>query len=287
MSEEALEKAWSDHSRLWKHNLWIYPVISRRAKGLSIGINLNLDKHCNFSCAYCQVDRTIPGPKEKIDIPRIEGEIENIIDAYEKNGLADFSSFQNVEEEKREIKDICLSGDGESTMAPEFPEVCRLMRQMQDKYSRYPLQLTLITNSTLLDRPNVQKGLALLTEKKGEIWTKLDAGSESWYQKISRSRVPLEKIQENIEATVKKFPIRVQTMLCKIGPEFPDENEISLYVNRLKQIHLSCPQNLLGIQLYGVVRHTALPDVHPIESSFFAEVAKKIRSEIPVKIEIY
>lgn len=287
MSEEALEKAWSDHSRLWKHNLWVYPVISRRAKGLSIGINLNLDKHCNFSCAYCQVDRTVPGPKEKIDIPRIEGEIENIIDAYEKNGLADFSSFQNVEEEKREIKDICLSGDGESTMAPEFPEVCRLMRQMQDKYSRYPLQLTLITNSTLLDRPNVQKGLALLTEKKGEIWTKLDAGSESWYQKISHSRVPLEKIQENIEETVKKFPIRVQTMLCKIGPEFPDENEISLYVNRLKRIHLSCPQNLLGIQLYGVVRHTALPDVHPIESSFFAEVAQKIRSEIPVKIEIY
>lgn len=287
MSEEALEKAWSDHSRLWKHNLWVYPVISRRAKGLSIGINLNLDKHCNFDCAYCQVDRSVPGPREKVDVSRIEREIENIVSAYEKNGLADFSSFRNVEEEKREIKDICLSGDGESTMAPEFPEVCRLMRKMQDRYSRYPLQLTLITNSTLLDRPNVQKGLSLLAEKKGEIWTKLDAGSESWYRKISRSRVPLEKIQENIEATVRKFPIRVQTMLCKIGSEFPDENEINLYVNRLKRIYHSNPQNLLGIQLYGVVRHTALPDVHPIEKAFFAEVAQKIRAEIPTPIDIY
>ncbi len=287
MSEEALEKAWSDHSRLWEHNLWVYPVISRRARGLSIGINLNLDKRCNFDCAYCQVDRNVPGPSEKIDISRIEREIENIVSAYEKNGLADFSSFRNVEVEKREIKDICLSGDGESTMAREFPEVCLLMRKMQDKYDRHPLQLTLITNSTLLDRPNVQKGLSLLTEKKGEIWTKLDAGSESWYRKISRSRVPLEKIQENIEATVKKFPIRVQTMLCKIGSEFPDENEINLYVNRLKKIYLSNPENLLGIQLYGVVRHTALPDVHPIDKAFFEEVASRIRAEIPAKIDIY
>ncbi len=287
MSEEALEKAWSDHSRLWEHNLWVYPVISRRARGLSIGINLNLDKRCNFDCAYCQVDRNVPGPSEKIDISRIEREIDNIVSAYERNGLADFSSFRNVEEEKREIKDICLSGDGESTMAREFPEVCLLMRKMQDKYDRHPLQLTLITNSTLLDRPNVQKGLSLLTEKKGEIWTKLDAGSESWYRKISRSRVPLEKIQENIEATVKKFPIRVQTMLCKIGSEFPDENEINLYVNRLKKIYLSNPENLLGIQLYGVVRHTALPDVHPIDKAFFEEVASKIRAEIPAKIDIY
>lgn len=287
MSEEALEKAWSDHSRLWKQNLWVYPVISRRAKGLSIGINLNLDKHCNFDCAYCQVDRTVPGPKEKIDIPRIETEIENIISAYEKNGLSDFAPFQKVEEEKREIKDICLSGDGESTMAPEFPEICRLMRQMQDKYSRHPLQLTLITNSTLLDKPRVREGLGLLTEKKGEIWAKLDAGSDSWYRKISRSRVPLEKIQANIEATVRDFPLRVQTMLCKIGTEYPDESEINLYVNRLKRIYHANPKNLLGIQLYGVVRHTAIPDVHPLEKTFFENVAQRIRAEIPTEIDIY
>lgn len=287
MSEEALEKAWSDHSRLWKHNLWVYPVISRRAGGLSIGINLNLDKHCNFDCAYCQVDRTVPGPKEKIDVSRIETEIESIISAYEKNGLSDFAPFANVEEEKREIKDICLSGDGESTMAAEFPEVCRLMRKMQDKYFHHPLQLTLITNSTLLDRPRVREGLKLLTEKKGEIWAKLDAGGESWYRKISRSRVPLEKIQANIEATVRDFPLRVQTMLCKIGTEYPDADEINLYVDRLKRIYLSSPKNLLGIQLYGVVRHTAIPDVHPMEKEFFEDVAQKIREKIPTEIEIY
>lgn len=287
MSEAALEKAWSDHSRLWERNLWVYPVISRRAGGLSIGINLNLDKRCNFDCAYCQVDRTIPGPKDKIDVARIEKEIETIVAEYEKNGLANFSTFKDIEENRRIIKDICLSGDGESTTAKEFPEVCAMMRSLQDRYSNHPLQLTLITNATLLGSPRVQQGLALLTEKKGEIWAKLDAGSERWYQKISRSKVPLETVQKNIESAVKKFPLRVQTMLCKIGEDYLDETETKLYVERLKRIYESCPQNLKGIQLYGVVRHTALPNVFPIEREFFDFVAGEIRKQIPTEIDIY
>lgn len=287
MSEAALEKAWSDHSRLWEHNLWVYPVISRRAGGLSIGINLNLDKRCNFDCAYCQVDRTVPGPKEKIDVARIEQEIENIVSEYEKNGLANFSTFKGVEENHRIIKDICLSGDGESTTVKEFPDVCKMMRSLQDKYSNHPLQLTLITNATLLGSPNVQKGLALLTEKKGEIWAKLDAGSERWYQKISRSKVPLETVQRNIESAVQKFPLRVQTMLCKVGDDYLDDSETELYVKRLKRIYEASPENLKGIQLYGVVRHTALPSVFPIEKEYFEFVAGEIRKQIPTEIDIY
>jgi hypothetical protein len=76
-------------------------------------------------------------------------------------------------------------------------------------------------------------------------------------------------------------------MLCKIGEEFPGEEEINLYVNRLHKIYASNPQNLLGVQLYGVVRHTAIPDVHPIEKSFFSKVAEKIREKVPVEIDLY
>ncbi|MCK9182053.1 MAG: hypothetical protein M0P13_04125 [Fibrobacteraceae bacterium] len=287
MSEKALEKAWSDHSRLWEHNIWVYPVISRRAGGLSIGINLNLDKRCSFDCAYCQVDRTIPGKKQEVDIARIEEEIETIIAAYEKNGLADFSTFKDVEEEKREIKDISLSGDGESTTVKEFPEVCKLMRKMQDKYPNHPLKLTLITNATMLGLPSVREGLKTLTEKRGEIWAKLDAGSSEWYKKINRSAVSLEKIQQNIESAVKDFPLRIQTLFCKIKDEFPSEKEIELYIARLKRIYEVSPKNLLGIQLYGVVRHTATPDVHPLEKSFLENVARKIQREIPTEVDIY
>src|SRR5574344_1787160 len=143
MNEDALKKAWSDHSRLWEKNIWVYPVISRRAEGLSIGVNLNLDKHCTFSCVYCQVDRTVPGPKRKIDIDAIDAEIESI-----------------------------------------FPEVCRRLRDIQKRHAKHDLQLTLNTNATMLDRDNVREGLKYLTAKKGEIWAKLDAGTDAWYKKV-------------------------------------------------------------------------------------------------------
>ena len=42
-----------------------YPVVSRRSKGISIGVNLNPDRVCNFDCIYCQVDRTVQSETEK------------------------------------------------------------------------------------------------------------------------------------------------------------------------------------------------------------------------------
>src|ERR1041385_9455166 len=35
-------------------NRFVYTVISARARGLSVGVNMNPDKHCNFDCVYCE-----------------------------------------------------------------------------------------------------------------------------------------------------------------------------------------------------------------------------------------
>ena len=61
----------SAHPRNFEANRYVYPVLSRRAGGISIGVNLNLDKICNFHCVYCQVDRGEPGEKEFVELPRL------------------------------------------------------------------------------------------------------------------------------------------------------------------------------------------------------------------------
>ncbi len=38
-------------------NHFVYVVTSSRARGLSLGINVNPDKYCNYDCLYCEVDR--------------------------------------------------------------------------------------------------------------------------------------------------------------------------------------------------------------------------------------
>ena len=120
--EKALIAAWSSHPREWENNTWVYPVISRRAGGLSLGVNLNPDHHCSFSCAYCQ-----SGPQEghkriPVDIDAVERELRDFLDYYESGEFAKCKSFENVPEQNKLLKDICLSGDGESTIVKEFPE---------------------------------------------------------------------------------------------------------------------------------------------------------------------
>src|SRR5579864_4071125 len=46
-------------------NRFVYVVVSSRARGLSIGINMNPDKTCNFDCVYCEVHRN-EAPREQI-----------------------------------------------------------------------------------------------------------------------------------------------------------------------------------------------------------------------------
>src|SRR5262245_26662116 len=38
-------------------NRLVYAVVSARARGLALGINMCPDKKCNFNCIYCEVHR--------------------------------------------------------------------------------------------------------------------------------------------------------------------------------------------------------------------------------------
>lgn len=283
--KNALEKAWANHSRLWENNLWTYPVISRRAGGLSIGINLNPDKSCSFRCAYCQVEKTTAKKNIKLDLSILESEIVSMILEYERSGLSSFEKFREVPEENRKIKDISLSGDGEPTLSPEFSKVCALLREIQKRFSHHDFRLTLITNATHLQEENVLRGLSFLTEANGEIWGKLDAGTERWYKKINRSKIPLEKIQENLEAIAERFPLKIQTMICRIEEETIDDEELSAYISRLKKIERR--GSIREVQLYGIARAVAQIKTQALPRSFLEEVAERLRSEITAKVSVF
>ena len=287
--EKALIAAWSDHSRMWENNTWVYPVISRRAGGLSVGINLNPDHHCSFSCAYCQ-----SGPQEghkriPVDINAVERELREFLAIYESGEFAKCKAYENVPAENKLIKDICLSGDGESTIVKEFPEVCRRMRQIQKEFTPRlgDFKLRLITNASHIEAPASQQGLSQLLEGDGEIWAKLDAGTEEWFKKINRSPLHLEKILDNLTKTIKLYPLCIQTMICNVQGEIPSEQEIERYIENLAAIHSANPANLVEIQLYTVIRQTLLKGVEPLSKEFLENVKTKITGALPVKVRCF
>jgi wyosine [tRNA(Phe)-imidazoG37] synthetase (radical SAM superfamily) len=274
----ALKAAFADHSRLLQGFKFVYPVISRRAGGLSIGVNLNTDKKCNFACPYCQVDRSIPGSNMPASADEVMVEVEKILEICRKGELC---FFPHILPEHKMLKDISFSGDGEPTLSPLFPEIAKRLADLN------PCKLVLITNSTLVHLPKVREGIAALCSKNGEVWAKLDAGSEPFFKVMSGSKFSLDTITQHIADLLSEFPGRVQTMLCQIDGSGWNAVETYLYTERLKSIHEAAQKHLREVQLYTTARHTA-SNIGPEPSIIMDTVANQVRYACPgLKVGIY
>lgn len=218
----------ADHSRLFMlegHPFrTVYPVLSRRSGGLSIGINLNLDKGCNFDCIYCQVDRTVPEMEMK-RLPVLEGVMEELgllFSAMDSGTFFRETSFGALPQELRAVKDIAFSGDGEPTLAPAFREVSLAVRQFlsgREWDGGSPPILRLITNgSGLFPRDaRLWTRKIFLEEGPGEIWLKLDAADRKLFDFINRSRIPFERMMQGLDQVVADLPVTIQTMILDYG----------------------------------------------------------------------
>ena len=286
-----LNSAHKDHPRTFSGSKFVYPVLSRRSGGISIGINLNPDKVCNFDCVYCQVKRTpaehdvhISIDKDTIDL--ISVELIKIIEKVHSGELFDNPPFDSIPAENRILKDISFSGDGEPTSSPIFDQVCFKIADIRRQYAREEVKIVLITNSTLLHKPKVQEGLAVLDTNNGEIWAKLDAGTELYYQKVNRSQVTFEKVLDNILRTAQKRPIKIQSLFMSIMGQPPADEEIDAYINCLNDI-TSQGGKIISIQIHTVARQPAETFVGPLTDQQIDDLASKVHERTSLKVERY
>ena len=207
------------HPRSFEQNRYVYPVVSRRADGVSIGVNLNLDKVCNFDCAYCQVDRTEQREREFVDLARLAAELDATVELVASGRLFEHPKFRPTPQPLRRLNDIALSGDGEPTTYRNFEEVVRVCAEVRRLHRLDDLKLVLITNASMFHRPHVRRGLALLDQANGEIWAKLDAGTEQYYKLIARTVIPFRRILNNLLAAAQVRPIVIQSLFMRIRGE--------------------------------------------------------------------
>jgi wyosine [tRNA(Phe)-imidazoG37] synthetase (radical SAM superfamily) len=284
MSE--LVKAHLDHRRIWQDFQYAYPVISRRSKGVSLGVNLNPDKVCNFDCVYCEVDRRSPGPRSDVDLAQLEREMAALLDLTVSGALFRTTPFDSARPEQRRLNDIAFSGDGEPTTAREFAGAVDCVARLKRARGLDPVKLVLITDSTRLQAPDVLRGLELMMANQGEIWAKLDAGSEAYYREICRSRVPFARILDNLAATARRWPITIQTLFLEWRGQGPGAEEVAAYLGRLRDILVQ--GRIQGIQLYTVARPTPEPEARPLPARAMDDLARRVRAGLPdLPVEVF
>ena len=231
-------------------------MISRRSGGLSIGINLNSDAACNFACVYCQVHRSRRRDVHDVDVGRLHDELEQTINEAKSGSLFEDAFFAGVPKHLREIKDLAFSGDGEPTACKHFRECVEVAATVRRELDLAQCKIVLITNACYLTRPDVAAALLTLDENNGEIWAKLDAGTEAYYRRVNRPSHPLQHVVDNIVAAARLRPVVIQSLFMRLDGCRTDEAELGAYADRLNDI-IQRGGRIKHVQVYTVARPPA------------------------------
>jgi wyosine [tRNA(Phe)-imidazoG37] synthetase (radical SAM superfamily) len=271
--------------RNFLENRFVYVVVSPRARGLSIGINMNPDKRCDFDCVYCEVNRQVPGRDRELEVDVLSVELEQTLKMAYQGRLRQVPLYRNLPDELLQLRHVALSGDGEPTLCPRFAEAAQAVAHVRAR-GHFPFfKMVLITNATWLDLPQVQLGLKSFT-KQDEIWAKLDAGTQAYMNKVNRPGVTIDKILSNILLLGRQRSVVIQSLFQMHSGMEPPEEEVHQYVERLRELKHNGAQISL-VQIYSATRPSSRAPCDHLPLKALSRIAQKVRQIAGLNAEVF
>jgi wyosine [tRNA(Phe)-imidazoG37] synthetase (radical SAM superfamily) len=246
---------------------------------------MNPDKQCQFNCLYCEVDRTVAGPEQRLDVACMAAELTRTIEYVRTGRLRELPAFRRVPDELLQLRHVALSGDGEPTLAPEFAEALQAVMHIRALGGFAFFKLVLITNAVALDLPAVRRGISHFT-RQDEIWAKLDGGTQAYLNKVNGVNVPLSKILENILLISRERPVVIQTLFPAIGGQEPSIQEIEEYARRLQELKQAGAQISL-VQIYSAGRPAPRSECGHLPLKVLSGIAQTVRQATGLKTEVF
>ncbi len=265
-------------------NRYVYVVVSPRAHGLSVGVNLNPDKQCNFNCVYCEVHRNGDLRQRVLEVETLAAELKKTLAFVRAGRLRELPAYHNLPDELLQLRHVALSGDGEPTLSPWFTEALQAVVHVR-ALGGFPFKLVLITNSTGLDLPHVLQGLKYFT-RSDEVWVKLDGGTQAYVNRVNRADVPLEKILANILMLARQRPVVVQSLFPAINGEEPPLEEIDQYARRLLELKRAGAQISL-VQIYSATRPMQNSQTGHLPLKVLSRIAHTVRQTTGLRAEVF
>lgn len=269
----------TDHRRDSAGMTYVYPVVSRRAGGVSVGVNLNVNNACNWACVYCQVPDLKRGGPPPVDLELLENELTRfLLDATQGDFLV-----KNVPPDSRRLVDVAFSGNGEPTSAPEFAPAVERVGAVLLKFDLLAsLKIRLITNGSLLHRRSVQHGIARLGELGGEVWFKIDRATETGIATVNGVRLAPDKVRASLLACAQLAPTWVQTCYFAFDGEEASLAERSAYLELLESVR----DKIKGVHLYGLARPSLQPAASRLSNLSLENFQRFARSISSIGIEV-
>jgi wyosine [tRNA(Phe)-imidazoG37] synthetase (radical SAM superfamily) len=276
----------TNHARDLAGLTYIYPVLSRRAGGLSIGVNFNVNNACNWRCIYCQVPNLIRGGAPDLDFALLEQELRFFLSQV-LNG--NFYQQFNVPESQQVIKDIAISGNGEPTSLKDFTKAVELIGRVATELSVFPnSRYVLITNGSLTHLPRVQQGLQVLNRYGGEVWFKLDSATPEGLKTINHARHNNDTHKQNLLIAAQHCITKIQMCLLNVDDQGLVTEEKTALLNVLKEIKTQ--STIQTVLLYTIARPSFQPEAPRLAAlsvevlNEFAEDVKNLGFEVTISV---
>jgi wyosine [tRNA(Phe)-imidazoG37] synthetase (radical SAM superfamily) len=264
-------------------NHFVYFLISPRAHGLSVGINLHPVRNCNLSCRYCEVDRSQPAQSSAFDVDRMAKELGETLELAQGGWLRQWPRYAHLPDELLEVRHVALSGDGEPTLSPHFLAAVQAVIRLRQTGRSF--KIVLLTNATTLDRPPVQEGLRLLT-RRDEVWAKLDAGTQDYFSRINGSGMSLDKVLSNLLLLGRQRPMVIQSLFPVIDGEEPPASEIEAYAQRLKELKEE-GADIAQVQIYSATQSMSKLGCTHLPLKQLSDIAKTVRRVTGLHAEVF
>lgn len=274
----------TNHNRDAVGLTYVYPVLSRRAGGLSIGINFNTNNACNWRCLYCQVPDLKLGSAPELDFQVLEQELRGFLaDVLQ----GDFFERYGVAENNRIIKDIAMSGNGEPTSVKDFAAAVELIGQIATEFGVFKRsKFVLITNGSLMHHARVQAGLKVLHDYGGEVWFKFDSATDGGRKTLNNAEQSAQKALENLQICAEICSTKLQICLITTPDPLFMQHEQRMLLGMLKAIRESI--HIQELLIYTIARPSLQPEASLISKcseqvmNDFADTARGLGYQVSV-----
>ncbi len=278
--------SFTDHNRPFFGLELVYPVVSRRAAGVSIGINLNPNNACNWACNYCQVPNLARAKAPFIDMTQLTRELGQLLDAVMQPSFME----SYVPEGLRVIRDVAFSGNGEPTSSPWYPAaMIQVLRALKDRPSLQSVKIITITNGTYVLKESVQGALKESASHHGEVWFKIDRGDSEDIWQVNQVRLGLDQILARLAAVSRSCPTWIQSCMTARDGLPPNTLEIQRYVDFMARIR---QQNIpvCGVLLYTLARPSHQPGgdhLAPVSREWLELLADRVRAVTAWTVRVF
>jgi wyosine [tRNA(Phe)-imidazoG37] synthetase (radical SAM superfamily) len=208
-----------------------------------------------------------------------------ILTRVRERRISELPGFANLPKELLELKEVALSGSGEPTLCPDFPDALGEVIRIRAKGLLPFFKIVVITNTSGLPRPEVREALRSLGSRD-EVWAKLDAGTQEYMDEINAPDAKLADVMSNILGLAAERPVVIQSLFPLVRGQEPESAEVDQYINRLRELKAGGAKISL-VQIYSAHRPPRAGECDHLPLNRLSNIARRVRAATGLRAEVF